>query len=330
MNIRALQAFNAVVLEGSVSAAAHAMNLGQPAVSRLIASLEAELRLTLFKREKQRLRLTEEGAAFNREARRILAALADIPRIAEEIRAHRPKRLRMVTMPRVSLSVVAPAVARFSRLHPEVKMSLDVRSHRDLDGWINGREYDLSFGNVPVSHWAARSTPLVRAALEVLMPRDHPFARKEVVTLEDLASETLVQNFPGMLLRRQTDAMFDAQGIQVEHELLAGTSQITQHLVAHGAGLAIIDRLSVLATDPTRIATRPLHPMKWVTFGAIRHRDDDPDPVVDALVDMLRARIAECAVPGSIEVVEPPPTPGSRHPGRKPGETAAKPHGPHT
>ncbi|MGE4529460.1 MAG: LysR family transcriptional regulator [Rhodospirillaceae bacterium] len=302
MNIRALQAFNAVVLEGSVSGAARMMNLGQPAVSRLIAVLEAELRLTLFKREKQRLRLTEEGAAFNKEARRILAALAEIPRIAEEIRAHRPRRLRMVTMPRVSLSVVAPAVARFSRLHPDVKMSLDVRSHRDLDSWVNAREYDLSFGNVPVSHWATKSIPLARATLEVLMPRDHPFAAKEAVTLEDLATETLVQNFPGMLLRRQTDAMFDAEGIQIGREFLAGTSQITQHLVAHGAGVAIIDRLSVLAMDPGLITTRPLHPVKWVAFGAIRHRDDDPDPLVEALIDMLRERIAECVVPGAIEV----------------------------
>ncbi|SKA24223.1 LysR family transcriptional regulator [Consotaella salsifontis] len=303
MNIKALQAFNAVVLEGSVSAAARSMNLGQPAVSRLIALLEAELRLTLFKREKQRLYLTEEGATFNREARRILAALTEIPRIADEIRAHRPKRLRMVTMPRTSLSVVAPAVARFSRQRPDVKMSLDVRSHRDLESWINGREYDLCFGNVPVSHWAAQSTPLVRAVLEVLMPKDHPFADKEVVTLAELADETLVQNFPGMLLRRQTDAMFDASGIQIERELLAGTSQITQHLVAHGAGLAIIDRLSVLAMDPALVTTRPLHPARWVAFGVIRHCNDDPDPVVDALVDVLWERVAECVMPGSIEMV---------------------------
>ncbi|WP_319498264.1 LysR family transcriptional regulator [uncultured Cohaesibacter sp.] len=300
MNIKELQAFNAVVQEGTVSGAARVMNLSQPAVSRLIMLLESELHISLFRREKQRLYLTEEGQAFNREARRILAGLSEIPRIAEEIRAHRLKRLRMVTMPRAALSVVAPVVARFTRENPDVKLSLDIRSHRDIESWINGREYDLGFGNVPITHWAAESTPIGRAVLEVLMPIDHPFARKEVVTLQDLATVPLVQQFPGMLLRRQTDALFDAHDVRIEQEVLAGSSQMAQYLVANGAGVTIIDRLSVLAMDDRLITTRPLSPTRWVAFGVIRHRDDDPDRMVLRLTEMLRERVAECAVDGSI------------------------------
>nr|WP_321455784.1 LysR family transcriptional regulator [uncultured Cohaesibacter sp.] len=303
MNIKALLAFQAVITEGSVSGAARTMNLSQPAVSRLISILEAELRLTLFKREKKRLRLTEEGAAFNREAHRILAGLREIPTIADEIRSHRPRRLRIVTMPRTALSIMAPSVARFSKENPDVKLSVDVRSHRDIESWINGREYDLSFGNVPISFRSARSTPLVRAVFEVLMPTDHAFTKKTHVTLEDLAGETLVQNFPGMLLRRQTDMMFDTQGIRIEKELLAGTSQITEHLVAHGAGLTIIDRLSTLAMDQTQVTTRPLLPERWVSFGVIRHCDDDPTPLINHLINIIRDRIDECAVPGSIVAI---------------------------
>ena len=304
MNIKELQAFNAVVQEGTVSGAARLMNLSQPAVSRLIMLLESELHIPLFKREKQRLYLTEEGAAFNREARRILASLQEIPRIAKEIRAHRLKRLRMVTMPRVALSVVAPAVARFTQAHPDVKLSLDIRSHRDIDSWINGREYDLGFGNIPISHWAAESIPMGRAALEVLMPRDHPFAQKDVVALADLATVPLVQQFPGMLLRRQTDALFDAHDITIEQEVLAGSSQIAQHLVANGAGVTIIDRLSVLAMDDRLITTRPLSPTRWVSFGVIRHRNDDPDPMLSALIEMLREQIRLCAFEGSIIAID--------------------------
>ncbi|MCB2100242.1 MAG: LysR family transcriptional regulator [Rhodobacterales bacterium] len=303
MNIRALQAFSAVVTEGSVSGAARAMHLSQPAVSRLIGILETELRLTLFRRERQRLHLTEEGATFHREARRILAGLAEVPRIADEIRARRLRRLRMVTMPRTALSVVAPAVAQFSRDHPDVEVSLDIRSHRDLETWINGREYDLGFGNVPISHWAAVGTPLGRTKLEVLMPHGHPLARRDTVALTDLAGETLVQQFPGMLLRRQIDALMAAEDVTPAREVLTGSSQLAQHLVANGAGLTIIDRLSVLALDPRLVVSRPLHPTRWVTFGVIRHRDDDPDPLVDALTALLRRRLAACAEPGSIEVV---------------------------
>jgi DNA-binding transcriptional LysR family regulator len=61
MNIKALRAFRAVVAEGSVIGASRTMNLSQPAVSRLLALLEAELRLTLFLRVRRRLVLTDEG-----------------------------------------------------------------------------------------------------------------------------------------------------------------------------------------------------------------------------------------------------------------------------
>lgn len=305
MNIKALQAFNAVVQEGTVSSAAKLLNLSQPAVSRLIAVLEAELRLTLFKRERQRLHLTDEGVAFDREARRILAGLQEIPRIADEIRAHRLKHLRVVTMPRAALSVMAPAMARFTKKHPSVKVSLDIRSHRDIESWINGREYDLGFGNVPIAHRAATSTPLARAALEVLMPTDHPFCKKEVITPEDLRCETLIQQFPGMLLRKQTDALFEAHEVKIEQEILTGSSQMAQHLVANGAGLTIIDRLSMLAMDDRRVTTRPLNPTRWVAFGVIRHRSDDPDPMVEALTSLLRDEIEIRAAEGSIIPVGP-------------------------
>ena len=70
MNIKALRAFRLVVSEGSVNAAAKALCLSQPAVSRLIALLESELKLTLFLRDGRRMVLTEQGAAFLQEAAR--------------------------------------------------------------------------------------------------------------------------------------------------------------------------------------------------------------------------------------------------------------------
>ena len=53
------------------------------------------------------------------------------------------------------------------------------------------------------------------------------------------------------------------------------------------------------------MTTRPLVPERWVNFGVIRHRDDDPDPMVSTLIEMLREQIANCAVPGSIIPIEP-------------------------
>ncbi len=305
MNIKALRAFRAVVAGGSVNAAAQTLNLSQPAVSRLITLLESELRLPLFNRDRRRLVLTEEGAAFEREASRILASLDEIPRIAAEIRANHVRRLRMVTMPRTALSVVTPAVARFVQENPEVEVSLDVRSRRDLELWIDGREYDFGFGNVPVPHRAAVGMQMVRTSLQVLLPRGHPLEKRDFLTVEDIAGERLVAQFSGLLLRRQIDELFSAYDVAPRRILLAGSSEITQHLVANGAGITLIDRLSTLALDPEKVSIRPFKPDRWVTFGVIRHRTGDLDPLSLSMIDYLRREIAKHREPGSIEPLQP-------------------------
>jgi len=305
MNIRALQAFRAIVAEGSVNAAARTLNLSQPAVSRLISLLESELQLSLFKRDRRRLVLTEQGAAFEREAARILAHFDEIPRIAAEIRASHVKHLRLVTMPRAALSIVTPAVARFVRENPDIEVSLDLRTHRDLESWIGGRHYDFGFGNVPVSHRAAVGVPLVRSCMQVLLPRGHPLEQRTFLKIEDLAGERFIAQFPGLLLRRQTDEIFGASDVIPQRMVMTGSSLIAQHLVANGAGVTLIDHLSMLTLDPAKVSIRPLKPDRWVAFGIIRHRASAGDPVSDLMIDYLRREIARHLLPGSIELPEP-------------------------
>lgn len=302
MNIKALRAFRAIIAEGSVHAAARTLNLSQPAVSRLISLLESDLQLALFKRDRRRLVATEEGLAFEREAARILAHFDEIPRIAAEIRANHLRRLRLVTMPRTALSLVTPALARFARENPDIEVSLDLRTHRDLDEWISGRQYDFGFGNVPVSHQAAVGLPLVRSAIQVLLPRGHRLEERDFLTVEDLAGEPFIAQFPGLLLRRLTDAIFASHDVRPRQTLLTGSSQIAQHLVANGAGVTLIDRLSTLTLDAGKVSLRPLRPERWVAFGVIRHRTGTLDPIAERMVDCLRREIAARLLPGSIEL----------------------------
>lgn len=302
MNVKALRAFRAVVAEGSVSGASRAMNLSQPAVSRLILLLEAELRLQLFHRVRRRLILTDEGRAFQREAGRILANLDEIPRIADEIRASRVKRLRVVSMPRTALSVVCPAVARLAREHTDMEISLDLRTRRDLEMWVGGKEYDVGFGNVPVIHRTVRSLPLVRVRLEVLLPADHRLAQRDRLTIDDLAAEEIIAQFPGLLLRKQMDELFHASERHLSYRLQTSSSQMASHLVANGAGVTIVDRLSAATLDPRAVVLRPLDPERWVSFGVILPKSEEAEPLADLMIDYLRREIAARLVPGSIEL----------------------------
>ena len=304
MRIKALQAFLIIAAEGSMNAASQVLHISQPALSRMIAQLERELKLTLFHRHHRNLTLTDEGRAFLREARRILANLNEIPRIAAEIRERSGQRLRIVTMPRVALSLVCPAVARFTRDYPDVQISVDLRTRRDLELWIGGKEYDLGIGNVPVAHKAVHGTPLVRTRLEVLLNRDHPLAARPHLTPGEIAGENIIAQFPGLMLREETDALFLSEGIKAHYRLLTSSSQIACQLVAQGAGITIIDPLSAATFDPDRIVLRPLRPARWVTFGVIMANDATPDPLTTGLVESLRQEIIPYLQPDRVEIID--------------------------
>lgn len=303
MNIKALRAFRLVVTEGSVNAAARAMNLSQPAVSRLLALLENELKLTLFLRTSRRLVLTDEGQAFLHEAGRILANLDEIPRIANEIRSSKVRRLRIVTMPRVALSLVCPAVARFGKEFPDVHVSVDLRTRRDLEQWLVGKEYDVGFGGTPVTHRAARGTSLIKVRLEVLLRHDHRLAAKNEISLEDLIGERLIAQLPGLLLRQQVDEIFASSGLKPTYSVITSSSQIACQLVIAGAGITLIDRLSADTFDHTQVVMRPLLPERWFNFGVILPRDGEVLPLASEFIDCLKREIDHHLVAGSVEKI---------------------------
>jgi len=303
MNVKALKAFRLVVTQGSVNAAARSMNLSQPAVSRLIALLEHELKLTLFLRAGRRMILTDEGQAFLHEAGRILANLDEIPRIANEIRSSKIRRLRIVTMPRVALSLVCPAVARFAQKFPDVHVSVDLRTRRDLEQWLVGKEYDVGFGGTPVTHPAVRGSSLLKVRLEVLLRKDHHLAAKKEITIEDIINERLIVQMPGLLLRQQVDEIFDSCGLKPDYGLITSSSQIACQLAIAGAGITIIDRLSADNFDHELFVMRPLLPERWFNFGVILPKEGAVLPVAQEFIDCLKSELDNHLVAGSVERV---------------------------
>ena len=93
MDVRLLEAFRAVVDHRSVTAAAAAMGITQPAVSAQIARLEHELGFALFDRSNGRLKPTPEGTLFYAEAGRVLTGIDRLAQAAEQIRTAQVGRL---------------------------------------------------------------------------------------------------------------------------------------------------------------------------------------------------------------------------------------------
>ncbi|MEX0349372.1 MAG: LysR family transcriptional regulator [Paracoccaceae bacterium] len=292
MNIKALRAFRATLSEGSLVAASQILNLSQPAVSRLISGLEAELKLTLFDRSGRNLTPTPEGLAFYKEAGRILDNLDEVPRIAAEIKAGRTETLRIVTMPRIAQSLSAPAVARFMKDHPDTNINLDVRARREAGKWLAGREYDIGIGALPVDHPGIVTRPLLRVRAQAVLPSDHPLSNRAELAAADLAQETVIRLMHGLLLRDQLDDIFHSAGVTPRQTCEVAASQLACSLVAEGAGITIADELVAAQSGLDRLSLVPVAPERWMTFGLLYPvSQSKPDPLIwfeRALSDFVR------------------------------------------
>ena len=293
MNIKKLKCFRAVVIHGSLVAAAEIMNLSQPATSRLISTLEQELKLKLFKREKRRLVLTWEGQEFYRETEKILSNLDDLPRIVQEIKAGGARTLRIVALARIANSLVPPALARFAEEYPEQRFSVDVRGHRDIEQWVAGRYYDIAVALTrPCNHPAVVQQPFFDTDAIVLMPRGHPLEALDTVSPAQIAEHDIIGLVSGLRPRVQMEEIFHAAGVPLDCKIETSSTALACQMVIEGLGVTVIDRLAALARDPSRFSVRPLDPAYRLHFVLLFPPGFEETAVTASLVRCLREQVA--------------------------------------
>ncbi len=288
MNIKGLQAFSLVMSRGTLAEAAVAMNLGQSSVSRQISILENELGVKLFNRERRRLTPTEEGEAFFREAQRILTGLQEIPHIIDTIKTGRQRNLRLVTMPRLATSLVAPAVFRLMEQDPSIHVSIDVQSLRFLERWVARFQYDLGIGSLPALHAAIRTETICHLPAVAVVHPDNPLAQRESLTAQDLASQPLIALFPGTLLRHHLESVFADEGIHPSIRLEVSTGILACSMVAEGFGVTIMDPFVPMAVGEGRVVAIPIAPRIDLAFGFLYPRGGTISPVIEEFVRITR------------------------------------------
>ena len=140
---RQLEAFIQFMETGTVTAAAERMLVTQPAMSKMLAGLEIDLKLTLFQREKRRLIPTDEARLLYNEVRRLFASLSDVERFAEDLRTFRTGELRIITGSTLGLTLVADALSDFCKENPEVDVLMDMSSNVGPD--VLAANVDIGF-----------------------------------------------------------------------------------------------------------------------------------------------------------------------------------------
>ncbi|WP_072375662.1 LysR family transcriptional regulator [Hyphomicrobium sp. NDB2Meth4] len=294
MNFKSLRAFQLAAERGSLSAAASELCLSQPAVSRLIALLEADLDLKLFDRTGRGLSLTRDGKLFYDTTKHILAGVEEIPRIARNIRTG-DQRFHILTTPRVAQAVVSPALSLLRKSNDRLSCSIDLRARFELDSAIASTRFDLVLASLPLSpsHVPIETKPLFKVRIEAVVPNDHNFAKRGSLTADDLAGETLIGPWRNPAWRQQMGDALPAIDFSPSYALETHSSLMAYQMASDGAGIAFFDRLSARGLNTEAVKFLPLSPAKWITFGYIHPAEKPLSANALNFIDAIRQTILD-------------------------------------
>lgn len=155
IQIEDLRLIEALAQSASLSAAARMLNVTPPALSARLRKLEATLGLALATRTSRQLSLTAEGERLAREGSALLAQLDALPESFRREDKRLTGTLRIAAPFGYGRHHVAPALARFAQLHPDLRLQLDLRE----TPWPDKHDSDavIHVGAVRDSSWIARA-----------------------------------------------------------------------------------------------------------------------------------------------------------------------------
>lgn len=289
MNLKHIEAFRAVMVSGSMTAAAKELFTSQPNVSRLIGQLERDTGLTLFQRVGVRLVPTSEGTAFFREVERAYVGLQGLANSAAQIRDRGTGRLRIAAMPSAGYTFVPRAIKRFQSMYPGVTVSLHVNSSGTINHWTASQFCDLGLA-VYISEASNCEVELLsRVAAVCVMPAGHRLAKKRVIKPADLAGESFVSLCHGDGTRAQMDEVFERAGVERVLAIEAQYSGICCEMVRCGMGVTLAHPVVARDFSGPEIEIRPFSPAilfpMYLLFPPHRPRER----LASAFVEVLAA-----------------------------------------
>jgi DNA-binding transcriptional LysR family regulator len=292
LDVRRMRVLREVALKGSFSAAAESLSFTQSAVSQQIAALEREAGAVLVERNARGVRLTDAGAAVVCHAEGILAKLAEAEAELEAIAGLRGGRVRMAAFESVAGTLMPIAISRFAQQHPGVELSMTLMEPEDSIVALRSGDIDLAITVGPgkpgdregdgVTHHHLLEDPLY-----LVLPQDHPLARKRGVRLADLAAEPWIGGAPNCECNRMITQACMRFGFDPRIAFETDDYSAVQGFVAAGVGVSLIAELG-LRTVRDDIVVRSLGrdtPVRQIFATALKGYRS---PATAAMVEMLR------------------------------------------
>jgi DNA-binding transcriptional LysR family regulator len=287
MNLHDVDVFNAIMVTRGAGAAATLLNTSQPAISRSLAKLEAELGFKLFDRIRGRLVPTREGELFHAEVKANLVGLDRLKLRAAQIKEVGTGTIRVASLSALGHGLVPRAIVAFSRKHPQVRVSYQVRTSNVVRDLVASGSFDIGLAADEVDTSGVLHSVFNTPRAVCVMPKNHRLAEKAVITPTDLADEAFLALSPEDTVRVAMDRVFAAHGVRPRILIETPYGLTIAILAAKGMGIGLVNPSVIADRMIAGIVAIPFEPA--VHFRALILRP--PDGINSALITDFTAEL---------------------------------------
>lgn len=291
LDVKRMRVLREVIARGSFSAAADSLHLSQSAVSQQVAALEKEVGMQLLERTSDGPKLTSAGETLMGHADAVICRLEEAERELTEIAGLEGGRVRVVSFPSASATVVTRAVGIFRQRFPAIELELGESEPEVSLPELRAGDYDIALTFDFTAHPSDPGRDLERSLLLeesiwVALPPGHPLAASDSVKLADLAEEDWLCGRSGSC-REYVARLCQDAGFEPNISFDSDDYQVLKGLVSAGLGVTMLPELALAdgapGTELRPIADRHTTRRVW----AVTREGASRSPATEAMLGVL-------------------------------------------
>lgn len=298
LRLRQFEALMAVIQHGTVTHAATAMGVSQPAVSRLLSDLGQTLGFTLFDRRDGHLVPTQDVRFLQADIQRVLDLMDQIAEVSQSITERKAGHIKIACLPGFATSHLPKVVAQFLKDRPGVSITIEPDRPERILEWMIDEQFDFGITDGFRGHSAVVSQD-VHMRTVCIFPKGHHLERYAEITPTLIAGEKIIHT------RRESDFFKSLEAAFIDENSslvsLVETRQFTAacELVANGLGIAVVSELDAMKFVDQNIQIRPFLPAIYHRLSLVRPTLKQPSAITLEFIDAFAASLApfEVSVP---------------------------------
>ncbi|AJE97300.1 LysR family transcriptional regulator [Pandoraea apista] len=287
MELRQLEAFAAVMSTGSITAAGRLLGRSQPAITRMIQELEAEIGYALFARSGPRVTPTEQGFLLFEDVEHVLAGLQQIRARADEIARGQSRPLHVAATSALAAGLVPAALALPGLARDTVQIQMRSTSPEQVVHAVLTGAADVGVTSLPLEHRGIVVHWIGEAACVAAVRSDDPLASYDRLPLAACVGRRIITMQNPYRLRRRLDQAFAQAGVAPVGLIETNASINAMTAVRAGLGVAVLEPVTAYGLPLADVAVRPIDADIPFFFGVITRDAREPSPAALAFVSAL-------------------------------------------